>query len=507
MGLSQYFSEKFCSDRKDWEENLLKELKITELGNKTTKKLINGMVWPTLSLGTENQAQLVSSEWKKASSTYVLMEEQVLEESLLQELSGGVRSFFFYGNFLNREKWQKIESILGAHPDAKDIEAFVLDGREDFSSKKIKVINKIISGKDFHFQGGDSIQELALMAKNFIEAEDEVESYVGVFVDSMFFHNIAKIRAARLLLEKIQEERKSNKKFHLVALTSFEGWSIFERYSNMLRNETAVASAYIGGADYIQSSGYNTLYELEVKNPKLDEHFERSHRMGRNTSHILALESMLGVVGDAAFGSYHIESLTFKLCEEAWGKMQSLLRGEDISSEVKKIQETKLQMIKTRKLVLSGTNDYPDVKEKLGVELNDVPFFRVARIFEELRLKMEKMVKKPEVYIALFGDYGALNGRLNFVKNYFELLGLSVHEPGKSEFNFDKDLSEVKEEIVVFCALDDDYGKLEKAIMTSKAKNKFVAGKVEIPGLKNLYAGQNVYDVLKTVVDEIGEKK
>src|SRR5690606_24772327 len=115
--------------------------------------------------------------------------------------------------------------VLGKHKDHKDIEVFILDGQEIFSSTSITVVNKLISGKEYHYAGGDSVQELALMAKKFIEAEDKEEFYVGLYVDSMFFHNIAKIRAARLLLEKIQEERKSAKKFHLVALTSYEGWS------------------------------------------------------------------------------------------------------------------------------------------------------------------------------------------------------------------------------------------------------------------------------------------
>lgn len=507
MTLSRYFEQNFQSDRKQWEENLLKELKITEIGNKTTKKLVNGGTWPTLSLETKQEAQLDSSEWKKASTTFALMDSKNLEEEIELELSGGVRDFFLHGEFLNLEKWHKIESVLAKNKDAKDIDVFILNGKENFTSSKVKVISKIISGQDFHFKGGDSVLELALLAKNFIEEGDKEDSFVGVYVDSMFFHNIAKMRAARLLVEKIQSERKSNKTFKVVALSSYEGWTLFERYSNMLRNETAVASAYIGGADYIQSAGYNTLVELETKNPKQDEHFERSHRMGRNTSHILALESMLGVVGDAAFGSYHLESLTFKLCEEAWEKMQGLLRLENLESEVKKIQETKLQMIKTRRLVLSGTNDYPDVKEVLNAELKEVPFFRVARIFEELRLKMENTTKKPSVTIVLFGDYSALNGRLNFVKNYFELLGLTVSEPGKSEHDFNKDLSSLKEDIVILCAQDDDYEKLKAAASSIKAKSKFIAGKVEMEGFKNLFAGQNVYDVLNSVVETYGEKK
>jgi methylmalonyl-CoA mutase len=231
--------------------------------------------------------------------------------------------------------------------------------------------------------------------------------------------------------------------------------------------------------------------------------------MARNTAHILALESMLGIVQDAAFGSYHLENLTHYFCEESWKVMQRMISGEDVSLEITKAKEKKLQMIKTRKKILSGINDYPDAQELLGIELKDSMFFRPSRIFEELRLRMEK-IKKPKVFIALFGDYAGLNARLNFVKNYFELVGLEVIDRGSSETDlerFQKDLSIRDEEIIVLCASDEHYPSLKEAVSLMKTRNRFIAGKYEMESCKNLFVGQNIFENLQEIVQEFGGGK
>lgn len=477
--LTSYLESDFNTQREQWEKALLSELKLTEVGNKTTKKFLNGATWPTLSLETKSEVRLHPEvSWKKASTSYVYFNEK----EVLEDLKSGVKNFFFYygdeaalKNFFSKES---------------DVDFFLLND------------SKIISGKEIHFTGGDSVQELAMLSHKLIHDQSNLkEVLVGVYVDSQFFHNIAKLRAARLLATKIQEELGTHKKVKIIALTSFINWTIFERYSNMLRNLTSVAAGYIGGADHIQSAGYNAVVELETDSQD-PEHFERSQRMARNTSHVLALESMLGVVEDASFGSHHLENLTQYLCEEAWTLMQKMLKGFDVTTEVSKIREHRLAMLKTRKSVLSGINDFPDVKEKLNLKLKLVPFFRVARVFEELRLQMEA-TKKPDVYVALYGDYGALNARLNFVKNFFELIGLTVHDPGHSEKDLEKfanDLKVRKEEIVVFCALDDDYEAIKPLAQSVSQKHKYIAGKFELPNFQNLFVGQNVYDVLETLV-------
>lgn len=508
--LITFFETDFNTQREQWEKAILAELKIPEIGSKAHKKLLNGSSWPTLSLESKTEVQLSSNEvWKKASTTISHSDVKNIAMEIAEDLKGGVRNFFFHAEALDDAKWKEISAAIKKHQPLDEIEVFVL-GSSKFQSSDFKVISNIISGQNFHDQGAHSIQELALLTKNLIENKEAGDVYLGVYVDSHFFHNIAKIRAAKLLAHKVLEETKSNRKIKVVALTSYVGWTLFERYSNMLRNETAVASAYIAGADHIQSAGYNTILELETESILDSEHTDRSRRMARNTSHVLALESMLGVVEDAAYGSFHLENLTQALCEEAWKLMQTLLSGADISQDISLVREKRLEMIKTRKTVLSGTNDFPDVKEHLKLKLKTPKVFRTARVFEELRLKMEEIKTRPAVYVALFGEYGALNGRLNFVKNYFELLGLTVHEPGHSEMDlehFKKDLSARKEEIIVLCSLDDQYPSLVEASALVKTNHKYIAGKFEMAGCKNLFAGQNVYEVLNNLVSSFEGRK
>lgn len=510
--LTSYFETTFNNQQEQWEKSLLAELKLTEVGSKAVKKLISGQNWPTVSFKARTEVRLTTEEaWKKASITYVHLDPSEIAHEIAEDLKSGVRNFFFHEEALSSQKWLEIEKALCSFTSPEELEVFNL-GTGDYRSSKIKVISHFISGKEVHDQGGHSIQELATLARNLVhnlEAPGEI-IYLGVYVDSHFFHNIAKIRAAKLLANKILLEAKKVATIKVVALTSYQGWTLYERYSNMLRNETAVASSYIGGADHVQSAGYNAIFELETDNLPDKEHVERSRRMARNTTHILALESMLGVVEDAAYGSFHLENLTEALCEESWKLMQSLLNGANLQEEIAQVREKRLEMVKTRKIIMSGMNDYPDVKEHLKLHFKKPTVFRVARIFEELRLRMENIPNRPTVYVALYGEYSALNARLNFVKNYFELLGLEVHEPGHTEMDLDKlkkDLSIRKEEIIVLCSLDEHYPNLQEVASRVNTSQKFLAGKYEMPSYQNLFAGQNVYEVLENLVQAFEGRK
>lgn len=510
--LTSYFETTFNNQQEQWEKSLLAELKLTEVGSKTVKKLISGQNWPTVSFKAKSEVRLSTEEpWKKASITYTHLDPSEIAYEIKEDLKSGVRNFFFHQEALNSQKWQEIEKTLCDFTKPEELEVFIL-GAGDYRSSIIKVISHFISGKEVHDQGGHSIQELATLAQNLVQKLESLDEiiYLGVYVDSHFFHNIAKIRAAKLLAKKILLEAKKEATIKVVALTSYQGWTLYERYSNILRNETAVASAYIGGADHIQSAGYNTIFELETDNHPEQEHVERSRRMARNTTHILALESMLGVVEDAAYGSFHLENLTEALCEESWKLMQSLLAGANLENEITQVREKRLEMVKTRKTIMSGMNDYPDVKEHLKLQFKKPTVFRVARIFEELRLRMENIPNRPKVYVALYGEYSALNARLNFVKNYFELLGLEVHEPGHTEMDLNKlkkDLTIRKEEIIVLCSLDEHYPVLQEIASLVNTPHKFIAGKYEMTSYQNLFAGQNVYEILENLVEAFEGKK
>jgi hypothetical protein len=269
----------------------------------------------------------------------------------------------------------------------------------------------------------------------------------------------------------------------------------------------------IRGADIIQSLGYMAPFEMEA-NEIEEEHLKRARRMARNTSHILSLESMLGMVQDAAAGSYHLESLTEFYSEGGWKLMQKLvgLSSQEASAywneELAKIQKDRLKQFNHRKLILSGINDFPNVKEELHLKEIKKDQFRLARGFEELRLRVEKLPanKKVNVRIAFWGDYAALNARVNFTKNYFELLGLHVFDPGHSLENLGEFKSWMDQgkpnEIIVLCAKDEDYNQLVTSVTFSPTAN-FVAGKVEVSNYVSIFGGQDVFAVLSDLVTKL----
>lgn len=510
--LLKYLQQNFSSDTSLWEKLLQAELKLEDVSSKTSRKTLEG-VWPTLSLDAPVTHLLpVAESWKKAAQTYVQIPPDIA--TLVQDdLDHGVRLFFFQKNYLKQKQWGEIEATLNAFAKLEELQVFLLgDGWVTTKSSNFKVIqeDELISGRKAHAPGGNNVQELALLTVELIAklASPADTLYLGIFLDPQLFKNISKIRAAKLLAQKVLLESGVKKEIRLVGLTSYRNWTLYERYSNILRNVSSVTSGYLGGADYVQSSGYQTLLELEAGTFDAS-HAERSRRVARNTSHILSLESMLGVVEDPAFGSFHLENLTESYAARAWAMMQKIhhLTPQQVNDffhkETVLIRTEREHRIETRRHVVAGTNDFPDVKEVLNLEDIPVPkFYRTSLAFENLRLRMEKVKKKPDVYLGIFGDYAALNSRINFVKNYFEILGLQVNDPAQAQTDFEvfkKEVSIRNEKIVVLCLSDNDHPLLHA--ININAREKFIAGKFEKIGFQNLFAGQNVYQVLEGIVE------
>ena len=102
--------------------------------------------------------------------------------------------------------------------------------------------------------------------------------------------------------------------------------------------------------------------------------------------------------------------------------------------------------------------------------------------------------------MVLQGDISALSNRMNFVKNYFELIGLEVFETAQANLK-------PENTILVLCAKDEDYSALCKQHENDHCLAKFVAGKVELPGFEAIHAGQDVYAVLSQLVKKmVGNK-
>lgn len=490
-----------------WKESLIKELKLEELGQKHLKKHFDLGNWNTLSLNAAQEVSLSSSAWKKAAQTYIKPYKNFVT-LLNEDLQNGVRVFFFHKEFFTSADLEKAFGVIKAHQDHHEVQCILLGNQTvEYKTAGLQVVdeNIIAVGRSAHDQGANTIHELGLMGYCLTLKLDRgfTKYYQAVFADSRFFNNIAKIRAAKLIAQKILQSAGDNSPVEIIALNSYREWTLFERYSNMLRNSAEVASSLIAGADLVQTSGYQSLMDFEGESEEA-EHLERSLRMARNTSHILGLESMLGVVDDAAYGSFHLENLTHEYAKQGWEFMQELMKSSSVKEKIREVakvaREVREKNIHTRKLVLAGLNDFADAKEKVSLKNTKSYFYRSTRTFEELRLKVQNLKKAPKVFIGVFGDYAVLNPRLNFAKNYFEVLGLEVDDSAKGIVDFEefkKLMNSRKEEVLVYCASDADTEKLRGI---NHGPLTFVAGKVEVDHCQNIFAGQDVYQILSQLV-------
>lgn len=129
-------------------------------------------------------------------------------------------------------------------------------------------------------------------------------------VDQDFFLSIAKLRALRLLWQRVLEDSKilpQIAKIH--AETSHRMLTLNDDEGNILRNTIASSAAIIGGANSLSVVPHN------ARSASYDD---ASRRIARNTHLILAEESHLAFPQDAAAGSGTIEALTAVLCRQAW---------------------------------------------------------------------------------------------------------------------------------------------------------------------------------------------
>ena len=136
---------------------------------------------------------------------------------------------------------------------------------------------------------------------------DDVASNVrfNFGVDSNYFMEIAKFRAARLLWAQIvtQYGARDNESAKMIIHAETSKWNmtIYDAHVNMLRTQTEAMSAAIGGVHSLTVLPYDTVF----RTPDVF-----SERIARNQQLLLKEESHLSKIADPSSGSYYIENLT-----------------------------------------------------------------------------------------------------------------------------------------------------------------------------------------------------
>jgi methylmalonyl-CoA mutase len=236
-----------------------------------------------------------------------------------------------------------------------------------------------VSGLPYHNSGGTAVCETAFMvatAVEYIQAlltrglaiDDICQSMIfQIAIGSDFFMEIAKLRAARLVWEKIVKAfggNETSQKMFVHARTSSYNKTKTDPYVNMLRVTTEAFSAISGGCDSLHVEPFDALLGLPTA---------FSRRIARNVQIVLRDESHFKHPVDPAGGSWYVEHLTAQLAQKIWehfqnieknGGMLSSLKKEQVQDHLKAKADERLKNISSRKTVFVGTNKYPNLTEK-----------------------------------------------------------------------------------------------------------------------------------------------
>ncbi len=318
----------------------------------------------------------------------------------------------------------------------------------------------VADGRIIHNAGGSEAQELAFALAAAVDCLRALDAggvpletargmiYFRLAADADEFLTIAKFRGIRKLWARVEQAcGLAPKPVTVAAETAWRMMTRHDPYVNMLRTTIAIAAAGLGGADNIAALPHTAALGLP-------DDFAR--RVARNAQLVLLEESNLAKVADPAAGSGAIEDLTAKLCAAAWaifqkwdaagGAWASLEQGL-VQREAAAVREKRQAAAARRKDAITGTSDYPNLREEAARVLDvppvvtpsetgpkqsaePLPSIRLAEPFEALRDKSDTILAKtgarPKVFLANLGTPSDFTARATFAKNFYEAGGIEA---------------------------------------------------------------------------------
>lgn len=407
----------------------------------------------------------------------------------------------------------------------------------------------------FHNGGANAVQELAyglaVAVQYLLEGQKQglaVESIASkiVFsfaVDSNYFMNIAKLRAARRLWAGVATAFNVDPtyfKMHIHAATSEVTETLYDPYVNILRTTNQAFAAAVGGIQYLQINPFNHVSGVTD---------EISERIARNTHLILKEETHITRVVDPAGGSFYVEQLTNEVADQAWAKflevdaaggiLEALKKGT-IQAEIAEVFAKKEQNLALRKESLIGTNVYPNPADEAQVATKDqvasyvvvnqpisiapITLKRIAEQFEALRLRSAAYKQEhgtaPKVGFINLQELKAYKPRADFVKGLVSAGGIDTVQSDGCNSNEEAlaFVADTKLPIYCLCGSDDAYGLLaEQLVAAVKASypetTLYVAGKqqaelttaLQTAGVQEfLHVKSNAISTLTELLEKLG---
>jgi methylmalonyl-CoA mutase len=357
----------------------------------------------------------------------------------------------------------------------------------------------------WHERGATAVQELAYAIAEGVDRIAASGTGAGnglticFGIGSNYFFEIAKLRAARVLwaqaVAAFDDKAAEAAVVKIHAVTALSNKSIYDPYTNLLRATTEALSAAIGGANAIT-----------VQTARF------SDRLARNIQLILKEEAHLDKVADPAGGAYYVEALTDALARDAWKLFQQIeagggfakaLASGSVDKAVAESRAAKEKSFASRRKVMVGVNNYPDVGESALEDAQALASaeWRLAGAIEKIRLRTEvhakEAGKRPRVLLLKRGDLKMKMARATFVLNFFGCGGFEMVESEELDPAAD---------IIVLCSSDPEYLELAKDVCSKTKAPVIVAGnpKEQIEELRAAGVAGFVH-VLSNAVDTLTE--
>lgn len=267
-----------------------------------------------------------------------------------------------------------------------------------------------VNGTFYQESGANTVNELAITLAhlneylNYLSEQQKLSNqtiHTLFSIGSDFFNEIAKLRAAKKLIDLLVSQYQVNLPLHIHAQTTQINTSSLDAYNNMLRSTTEAMSAVLGGCNSLNIFPYNFIYENTN---------DFSERIARNQQHVLKEESYLNKMADVSAGSYYIETLTDTLAEKAWEQFKEIekrggfiacLKSNYIQDLISDNAKSTDEKIKSGEISLVGVNKFQNKNETIkisqempaaqGSEIKAIRPIRFSLAFEKEFATAEKI--------------------------------------------------------------------------------------------------------------------
>ncbi len=485
-------------------------------GHQFEQVIGNVRLLPEKGINCVNISFLQLAEWKEEEILRFFTEIQDSGLSVFIDTKGGQKALVSLLHKLPPAVLDKLDGVVAEDPIALGLRRGkgVMESSscfkdwlrriDDFKDAAPNLKTVLIDSTVIHNAGGHAVQELAMALSTAVEYLHHAEE-LGIdtgeiarkmmfcfSMDSSYFMNISKLRAARRLWSLVGETFNGNKedfKMHIHCETSSFTSTVFDRHVNLLRAGNQAFAAVVGGAQSIRIL-HHTSAAFD-KDPSAE-------RIAANIHLILKEEMLLDKVIDPAGGSYYIEALTDNIAEKAWeaflqieneGGVLEALRKGTIQKQVKQTFNEKKEKAAKREISIVGTNVYADLKDvperkesseleaALPFETTDIIALEAVRLsedFEKMRIASINFKRKqgvfPQVGLICAGPLKSYKPRADFIKGFLAAGGIEAVE--KQCGSPDETISFIKGSHLqhyIFCGSDAIYEEEVLSWMTERA--------------------------------------